>query len=137
MTNGDTDPFVKRTQAIYGLAYHAITTKQNRTKHSVRTNVFKSALLVPKIGPYIELKEYIESSVDSYLQGVETKLLEKCETVFSNILHDFENVCPRRPDDTPGATKRRHALGKVVEEAKAAFNTDVKAKFQECDLKLD
>jgi hypothetical protein len=137
MTNGDTNPFVKRMQTIHGLAYHAPTTKHNRTKHSARTNVFKSALLTPKIGPYMELKEYIESSVDTHLQEVEDKLLDKCETVFDNILHDFENVCPRRPDDTPGATKRRHALGKVVEDAKATFNFDVRAKLLECGLKLD
>jgi hypothetical protein len=85
----------------------------------------------------MELKEYIESSVDTHLQEVEDKLLDKCETVFDNILHDFENVCPRRPDDTPGATKRRHALGKVVEDAKATFNFDVRAKLLECGLKLD
>lgn len=88
--NGHTIPFVKTMQTIYGLAYHAPTTKQNRTKYSARTNVFKSVLLVPKIGPYMELKEYIESPVDTHLQSVEAKLLENCETVFSNILHDFE-----------------------------------------------
>ncbi|KAF3038387.1 hypothetical protein E8E11_002295 [Didymella keratinophila] len=130
-------PFVKRMQAIYGIAYHANTTKQNHTKHSARTNVFKSAFLEPKIGPYMELKEYIESSVDTHLQEVVVKLLDKCETVFGNILHDFENVCPRRPDGTPGVTKRRHALGKVVEEAKATFNTDVRVKFLERGLKLN
>jgi hypothetical protein len=137
MTNSDTNPFVKKMQTIYGMAYHATATKQNRTKHSARTHVFKSALLVSKIGPYMELKEYLESSLEAHLQEVEAKLLEKCETVFENILHDFENVCPRRSDDTPGATKRRFALGKVVEEAKATFNTDVRAKLLECGLKLD
>jgi hypothetical protein len=83
------------------------------------------------------LKEYIESPVETHLQSVEAKLLEKCETVFSNILQDFENVRPRRRDDTPGATKRRYALGKVVEEAKATFNTDVRAKLLEYGLRLD
>ncbi|KAJ4394985.1 hypothetical protein N0V91_011132 [Didymella pomorum] len=127
----------ERMQTIYGLAYHAPTTKQNRTKYSARTNVFKSVPLVPKIGPYMELKEYIESPVDTHLQSVEAKLLENCETVFSNILHDFENVRPRRRDETPGAMKRRYALGKVVEEAKATFNTDVRAKLLEYGLRLD
>jgi hypothetical protein len=137
LTNGDTNPSVKRTHTIYGLAYHATTTKQNRAKHSACTNVFKSALLALKIGPYTDLKEYIESPVETHLQSVEAKLLEKCETVFSNILQDFENVRPRRRDDTPGATKRRYALGKVVEEAKATFNTDVRAKLLEYGLRLD
>ena len=79
----------------------------------------------------------MERSIDACLQDVEKQLLEKCEEVFGNILHDFENVCPRRADDTPGATKRRHALGKVVEEAKATFNSGVRMKLLERGLKLD
>lgn len=70
-------PVCQEDQTIYGLAYHATTTKQNRTKHSARTNVFKSALLVSKSGPYMGLKQFIESSVDAHLQEVEVKLLDK------------------------------------------------------------
>lgn len=68
---------------------------------------------------------------------VEVALLKKCETIFENFLHDFKNVCPRRSDETPGATTRSHALGKVVEEGRATFNTEVRVKLLECGLKLE
>ncbi|KAF1922570.1 uncharacterized protein M421DRAFT_96727 [Didymella exigua CBS 183.55] len=136
MTNSNTNPFVKKMQTIYGLAYHATKTKHNHRLHSARTHVFDSTLLVPRLGPYMGLKEYLESLIEVRLQEVESKLLEKCDTVFGNVLHDFENMCPRRPDDTTGATKRRYALGKVVEKAKATFNTEVKSKLLECGLKV-
>lgn len=49
ITNSGTNPFTKKMHSIYGTAYHATRTKQNRTKLSARTHVFKSALLRPKI----------------------------------------------------------------------------------------
>lgn len=122
---------------IYRDAFHTSPTKQHRKRHAARAHVFKTALLKPKLGPYKELKDYLERSVDACLQEVEKTLLEKCDVVFENILYDFENVCPRRADDTPGATKRRHALGKVVEEAKVAFNSEVRMNLLACGLKLD
>lgn len=78
-----------------------------------RTRVFKSAPPAQKIGPYMELKEYIESPVDTHLEGLVTKLLDRCETVFDNMLHGFEIICPRTSAETLGATKRRQALGKL------------------------
>jgi hypothetical protein len=99
--------------------------------------VLKTSLLVPKIGPCKEIRDCLKTSVESQLRKVEDKVLEKCETVFKDILHDLEIICPRRVDDTPGATKRRYALGEVVEEAKATFNTEVRAKLLECRLRLE
>jgi hypothetical protein len=71
------------------------------------------------------------------MQKVEDKVLEKGETVFKDIFHDFEDFCPRRADDTLGATKRRYALGETLEEAKAAFNAEVRAKLLECGLRFE
>jgi hypothetical protein len=64
------------------------------------------------------------------------KLIDTCDKVSKNILHDFDNVRPRRGDDTLGGMKRRHALGKIIEEAKVTFNTEVRAKLLKCGLKL-
>ena len=129
MTNTESNPFVKKMLTIYGLAYHASTTKQKRTKHAAWTHVFKTSLLVPKIGPYKEIEDYLETSVETQLQKVEDKVLEKFENI-------FKNVCPCRPDDTHGATKRRDALGKVVEGAKATLNAEVRAELLEYGLGL-
>ena len=100
MTSNDSNLFVKKMQTVYGLAYHASITRQNRTKHVARTHVFEMSLLVPKFGPYKEIKDYLESSIEVHLQVVEKQLPEECETVFKNISHDFANVCPCRADDT-------------------------------------
>ena len=137
MTNDDSNPFVKKMQGIYDLAINAQTTKLHRNKHAARTHALKSALVAPKIGPYKEIKGYLETTIEALLQDVLDKLIGTCDEVFKNILHDFDNVCPRRADDTPGGMKRRHALGKIVEEAKATFNTEVRAKLLECGLKLE
>jgi hypothetical protein len=137
VTNNDSNPFVKKMQGIYDLAINAPTTKLHRNKHAARAHAFKSAVIAPKIGPYKEIKDYLETTIEALLQDVLEKLIDACDKVFKNILRDFDSVCPRRTDDTPGATKRRHALGKIVEEAKETFNTEVKAKLLECGLKLE
>ena len=114
-------------QGIYNLAINAPTTKLHRNKHAARAHAFKNTLVTPKIAPYKEIKDYLETTIEALLQNVLEKLIDACDKVFKNILHDFDSVCPRRTDDTPGATKRRHALGKIVEEA----------KLLECGLKLE
>ncbi|KAH6632985.1 hypothetical protein C7974DRAFT_452112 [Boeremia exigua] len=137
LTSGDTNPFTKKMSYIYGLSFHASPTKTMRTKHQIRTHTFREKVLQPKLGPYMEIKHHVEINIDSYLLKLETDLLEKCESVFEHILHDFNNVCPQRADDTPGATKRRAALGKIVEQAKGTLDGNIRMKLLECGLELD
>lgn len=119
---------------IYSLTNRAQSTKEFRTKHLARVNFFKNNVTAEKLGPFMAIKHNIESEIDASLYAVEQALLTKCDGVFENVLHDFNNVCPLRENDSAGAVKRRDALGKVVEEAKKVLNGEVGARLKQCGL---
>lgn len=68
---------------------------------------------------------------------MEKEVLDTCGTIPERVLHDFDNFCPHRADAMALMTKRRQALGQVVEEDKLTFNTEVMAKLLECGSKLE
>jgi len=126
-----------KMRKIYDLTYHALPTKQHRTKHAIRTHTFKSNVTAEKVGPFHAIKEHIEDQVATFLQDVEKVMLSKCDEVFEKITHEFGNVCPQRDNETSGAVKRREGLGVLVAEAKTMLDLEVRARLAECDLTME
>jgi hypothetical protein len=122
---------------IYGLTYHALPTKQHRTKHAIRTHTFKTNVTAEKVGPFHAIKDPIEDQVATFLQDVEKVMLSKCDEVFESFTHDFGNVCPQRDNKTSSAVKRREELGTPVVRAKTLPDLEVRARLAKCDLNIE
>jgi hypothetical protein len=120
---------------IYGLTYHALPTKQHRTKHAIRAHTFK--INCREIRPVPRYQGLHQESSRHFLQDVEKVMLSKCDEVFENFTHDFGNVCPQRDNKTSSAVKRREELGTLVAKAKTLPDLEVRARLAKCDLTIE
>ena len=134
LTNSDSIPFTKKTSSIYGLSLHAAPTKifaykaSSTCQHFYRKDSTAEAWSIcGDRTPHRELHRYLAPRLGDCV----------ARKVRPNLRAHPRDFCPWCTDDTSVATKRRSALGEVIEEAKAMLEGDVKTKLQQLGLKVE